>query len=170
MANLRVGIYPGSFDPITYGHLDVIKRACGLVDKLYVAVVSNPSKISLFEVEERTEMIAKCVRKLRNVRVDHFRGLLVKYARQKGANVLFKGLRAVSDFEVEFQMALVNRELEPRVETAFLMTAPEYAFLSSSLVKEVAGLGGSMKGMVPDFVEKKLKEKLRSGRMKGSKG
>lgn len=165
MKSMRVGIYPGSFDPVTHGHLDVIQRASGLVDKLYVAVVVNPHKRPLFSVEERMKMIHTCVARLRNVSVDHFQGLLVKYARQKGANVLFKGLRAVSDFEVEFQMALVNRELEPRVETAFLMTAPEYAFLSSSLVKEVAGFGGSIKGMVPDFVAKKLKEKLRAGRM-----
>lgn len=167
---MRIGIYPGSFDPITLGHLNIIERAALRVDKLFVAVVANHSKIPLFDIHERMEMIRRCVRNIRNVSVDHFNGLLVAYARKKNAGIIFKGLRAVSDFEIEFQMALVNRELEPRVETVFLMTGPQYAFLSSSLVKEVASLGGSVKGMVPDFIESKLKEKFRGARMLRSKG
>lgn len=157
---MRTGVYPGSFDPITYGHLDIIERASRLVDKLYVAVVSNPNKTPMFEIKERVPMIEKAVKHLRNVKVDHFSGLLVAYAKEKKANVLFKGLRAISDFEYEFQMALVNRELEPHVETVFLMTNHRYAFLSSSLIKEVVGLGARVEGMVPPFVEKRLKEKL----------
>jgi pantetheine-phosphate adenylyltransferase len=163
---MRIGVYPGSFDPITNGHLDIIERACRLVDKLYVAVAINPNKKPLFEVEERIAMIQQAVKHLPNVKVDYFRGLLVEYARKKKANVILKGLRAVSDFEYEFQMALVNRELDPSVETIFLMTNYRYAFLSSSLMKEVVSLGGTVKGMVPPFVEKRLKEKLLAKRRK----
>lgn len=154
-----VGIYPGSFDPLTCGHLDIIERASRLVDKLYVAVVANPNKKSLFPINERISMIQKGIKKLHNVSVDYFQGLLIHYAKEKKASVLFKGLRAISDFEYEFQMALVNRELSSDVETVFLMTAYQYAFLSSSLVKEVASLGGSVRGMVPPYVEDLLKEK-----------
>lgn len=157
---MSAGVYPGSFDPLTYGHLDIIERASQLVDQLYVAVVANPNKVPLFNIEERTEMLREATRGVKNAVVDHFEGLLVSYAREKKAHVLFKGLRAVSDFEYEFQMALVNRELDPGVETVFLMTSYKYAFLSSSLVKEVSSLGGNVEGMVPRFVEDRLKEKF----------
>jgi pantetheine-phosphate adenylyltransferase len=157
---MRIGIYPGSFDPVTYGHLDIIHRASRLVDKLYVAVSSNPNKQSFFEISERMTLLQEALKKSKNVILDHFSGLLVSYAKEKKAAVIFKGLRAFSDFEYEFRMALANRELEPEVETVFLMTSHQYAYLSSSLVKEVITLGGSLKGMVPPFIEKKLKEKI----------
>lgn len=162
---MKTGVYPGSFDPITYGHLDIIKRASSLVDTLLVAVGTNPSKNALFDVDERIALIRQCVGDLHNVVVDRFQGLLVRYAKEKNANTVFKGLRAVSDFEIEFQTALVNRELEPQVETVFLMTDYKYAFLSSSLVKEVADLGGDIQKMVPPCVEKELQEKLKQARM-----
>lgn len=156
---MKIGVYPGSFDPITHGHLDIIKRAAVLVETLYVAVVANPNKNPLFSVEERSEMIRREIQGLPNVKVDSFHGLLVEYVKSKGARIIFKGLRAISDFESEFQMALVNRELEPSVDTLFLMTSPHYAFLSSSVIKQVISLGGEAKGMVSDFVARRMKEK-----------
>jgi pantetheine-phosphate adenylyltransferase len=163
---MRVGIYPGSFDPVTYGHRDIIQRASRLVDQLYVAVASNPYKQPFFEIPERIQMLEKCFEGTRNVIFDHFNGLLVTYAKEKGATVIFKGLRAFSDFENEFRMALANRELAPEVETVFLMTSHQYAYLSSSLVKEIVSLGGNLKGMVPPFVEKKLKNYIKNRRGK----
>lgn len=160
----RTGIYPGSFDPITNGHLDVIKRASLLVDRLVVAIAKNPRKVSLFSIDERLAMIGEAVKPFGNVEAGHFDGLLVDYAKKQNASILVKGLRAVSDFEYEFQMALVNRGLEPSVETIFLMTDYKYAFLSSSLVKEIGALGGSIESMVPKFVEKNLKEKFQAGK------
>lgn len=161
---MRTGIYPGSFDPITNGHLDVIKRSAQLVERLFVAIAKNPNKTSLFTIEERIAMIQEAVKGFPNIEVGHFDGLLVDYAKRKKATILIKGLRAVSDFEYEFQMALVNRGLEPAIETIFLMTDYKYAFLSSSLVKEIASLGGTIEMMVPKFVEKKLKEKFKAGK------
>lgn len=157
---MRRAIYPGSFDPLTNGHLDIIQRASRLVDELVVAVVQNPAKKSLFTLEERQEILQECARGLGNVRVGSFTGLLVDFVRQREAQIIVKGLRAVSDFEFEFQMALLNRNLAPEVDTLFLMTADRHAFLSSSSVKEIASLGGSVADLVPPYVERKLREKF----------
>ena len=156
----KIAVYPGSFDPITNGHLDVIERAATMFDKVLVAVTRPSEKFPLFSVEERCVMIRGAVRNIRNVGVDNFDGLLVKYARDKKATVLVRGLRAVSDFEFEFQMALMNRRLDGRIETIFLMPKDEYTFISSRLVKEVATLGGDVSSFVPRAVEKALKEKF----------
>ena len=157
---MRRAVYPGSFDPLTNGHLDIIQRAAELVDELIVAVVCNPSKSPLFSLEERRQILCECLDSLPNVRVDCFEGLLVDYMRDRQANIIIKGLRAVSDFEVEFQMALMNRKLAPEVDTVFLMTSAKHAFLSSSSVKEVFKLGGKVSDMVPPYVEERLVEKF----------
>lgn len=157
---MRRAVYPGSFDPVTNGHLDIITRGAALVDELVVAVVTNPSKKPLFTLEERQEILTKTVSGLPNVKIDAFGGLLVDFVRQRRATIILKGLRAVSDFEFEFQMALLNRNLAPEVDTIFLMTADQHAFLSSSSIKEIAQLGGTVARMVPSFVELKLKEKF----------
>ncbi|MGQ9454748.1 MAG: pantetheine-phosphate adenylyltransferase [Armatimonadota bacterium] len=152
-------IYPGSFDPVTCGHLDIIERATSIFDEVIVAVAVNMEKRPLFTVDERMELLRKACGHLGNVAVDCFEGLTVDYARQKGAKVLIRSLRAVSDFEYELQMALMNKRLNPEVETLFMMTSAEYSFLSSSLVKELAQLGTSVEGLVPKCVEEKLIEK-----------
>lgn len=157
---MRRAIYPGSFDPPTNGHLDIIRRASKLVDELVVSVVLNPSKNALFTLEERTEMLQETATELGNVRVESFTGLLVDFVRRQEARIIVKGLRAVSDFEFEFQMALLNRNLAPEVDTLFLMTADRHAFLSSSSVKEIASLGGSVADLVPPHVEARLREKF----------
>ncbi len=149
---MRKAIYPGSFDPVTYGHLDVIQRASNVVDHLTVAVLDNPRKTELFSFSERIEMLKIITSNYSNVDVDFFEGLLVDYAAQKDVRVVIKGLRAISDFEFEFQMALVNQKLDPRIETMFMMTNSKYAHLSSSIVKEVASLGGNISQMVPPQV------------------
>ena len=156
---MRRAVYPGSFDPLTNGHLDIILRAAELVDELIVAVVCNPSKSPMFSLEERREILCECLKDVPNVRVGCFEGLLVDYMREQKANIIVKGLRAVSDFEVEFQMALMNRKLAPEVDTVFLMTSAKHAFLSSSAVKEVARLGGHVGDMVPAYVEARLQDK-----------
>jgi len=156
----KIAVYPGSFDPITNGHLDVIRRAASMFGRVIVAVAHNSEKAPLFTVEERVALTRQSVKGLRNVVVDTFRGLLVNYVRRKHAHVVVRGLRAVSDFEFEFQMALMNRKLEPRVETIFLMPKDEYTFLSSGLVKEIAELGGDVSEFVPPTVEKALRRKL----------
>ena len=156
----KVAVYPGSFDPITNGHLDVIRRAASMFSRVIVAVAYNSEKAPLFTVEERLALTRQSVKGLRNVAVDTFRGLLVNYVRRKHAHVVVRGLRAVSDFEFEFQMALMNRKLEPRVETIFLMPKDEYTFLSSGLVKEIAELGGNVSEFVPPAVENALRRKL----------
>jgi pantetheine-phosphate adenylyltransferase len=153
-------VYPGSFDPVTNGHLDIITRGAALVDELVVAVVTNPAKRPLFTLEERQEILSKTVSGLPNVKIDAFSGLLVDFVRQRQATIILKGLRAVSDFEFEFQMALLNRNLAPEVDTIFLMTADQHAFLSSSSIKEIAQLGGTVARMVPSYVELKLREKF----------
>lgn len=153
-------IYPGSFDPVTCGHLDIIERATSVFDQVIVAVAVNLEKQPLFSVEERMELLRQACGHLKNVSVDCFEGLTVDYARQKGAKVLIRSLRAVSDFEYELQMALMNKRLNPEVETLFMMTSAEYSFLSSSLVKELAQLGTSINGLVPKCVEEKLLAKL----------
>lgn len=153
-------IYPGSFDPITNGHLDLIARGSRIVQRLIVAVLRNDSKQALFSVEERIEIIQEVVRPYANVEVASFDGLLVDYAAARGANLILRGIRAVSDYEYELQMALMNRRLRPELETAFLMAGEAYSYLSSHLVKEVVSLGGDVSGLVPSPVEARLKIKF----------
>jgi pantetheine-phosphate adenylyltransferase len=152
-------VYPGTFDPITNGHLDVIERGARIFDEVIVAVTTNPAKTPWFTVQERVEMIEACCRHLTNVQVMAFDGLLVNFARQQGATVILKGLRAVSDFDYEFQMAAMNRQLAPEIETLFLMTSLPFAYLSSSIVKEIALLDGDLSGLVPDLVAEQLRRK-----------
>lgn len=153
-------LVPGSFDPVTNGHLDIISRAASLFDEALVVVARNSSKTPLFTLEERLEMLVEVCASYPNVTVDTFEGLLVQYALDKGASVIVKGLRAVSDFEYELQMALMNRRLSDTVETMFLMTGAEYSYLSSSIVKEIARLGGAVEGLVPHSVETRLRQKI----------
>ncbi len=157
---MRVAIYPGSFDPITNGHMDVIKRASKVFDKLIVAVVKNPNKISLFSVTERMEFIGRAITGCPNIEVDHFEGLLIDYVKSKNAQVIIKGLRAISDFEYEFQMALMNRKLDPQIETLFMMTSHKYSYLSSSIVKEIGKLGGCIGDLVPEVILPDIQKKL----------
>ena len=157
---MAIAVYPGSFDPVTYGHLDIITRAAVIFEELYVAVLENPAKTPLFSVEERLAMLQDACRPLPNVRCEAFSGLVVDYARTKGARVLVRGLRAVSDFEYEFVMATMNRHLNGEVDTVFIMTSSEYAFISSSLVKEVARFGGDVGRWVPPGVARRLRERL----------
>jgi pantetheine-phosphate adenylyltransferase len=149
---------PGTFDPVTNGHLDVVRRAARLYDRIVVAVVENPGKEPLFETRERVEMLEEALTDLSRVEVDSFAGLLVDYARDRGVGLIVKGLRAVSDFEYEIQMAQMNRHLA-EVETCFVATSPKWSYLSSSLVKEIARYGGDVSGLVPDHVVRKLKER-----------
>ena len=153
-------IYPGSFDPITNGHLDLIERGCCLFDKLIVAILRNETKQPLFSVEERTEMLREVVDRYPNVAVDSFEGLLVDYAAENGATVLLRGIRAISDYEYELQMALMNRRLRPDIETVFMMASEAHSFVSSRLVKEVFGLGGNIEGLVPPSVEVRLRKRF----------
>jgi pantetheine-phosphate adenylyltransferase len=156
---MRRAIYPGSFDPLTNGHLDIIERSCRLFDEVVVSILVNPSKQSLFPLEERLEVI-RTVTNSPQVRVETFDGLLVHYAVAQGASAIIRGIRAVSDYEYELQMALMNRRLEPGVETVFLMSTEAYSFVSSRLVKEVASLGGSVTGLVPPLVESRLEKRF----------
>ena len=156
---MAVAIYPGSFDPLTNGHLSLIQRGLRMFDRLVVAVVTNPKKTPLFSVEERKQLIQEAVNDPR-VEIDDFHGLLVEYARQKQIGVILRGLRAVSDFEYEFQMANMNRKLDPKFETVFMMTGEDYFYISSQMVREVASLGGNVKGLVPDNVYQKLVAKF----------
>ena len=157
----RTAIYPGSFDPVTNGHLDVIHRAARIFDKVIVAVADNTSKTSLFTIQERVDMLKVAAKHLRNVSVDTFDSLVIDYARRKKVNVLIRGLRMTSDFDYEFQIALTNRRLAQDVETVFLMPSEHVSFLSSSLLKEVAALKGDISSLVPPSVERKLKERLK---------
>jgi pantetheine-phosphate adenylyltransferase len=156
-----VAIYPGSFDPITNGHLDLIARGARLADRLVVAVLHNDNKQPLFTAPERTAMLQEVLTEFENVEVDSFHGLLVDYAAAKGATVILRGIRAISDYEYELQMALMNRRLRPDIETVFLMAGEEYSFISSRLVKEVIRLGGNISGLVPPSVEQRLKQRIR---------
>lgn len=156
----RIAIYPGSFDPLTLGHEDIILRGSSLFDTIIVAVLRHVEKRPLFTVDERIEMIHETFQNRGNVEADSFSGLLVDYARSKGATAIVRGIRAISDFEYEFQMALMNRRLAPSIETVFMMPAEEYSYVSSRLIKEVAGLGGSVSGLVPVGVEKRLHVKF----------
>ncbi len=153
-------IYPGSFDPITNGHLDVIQRAATLFDEVIVAVAYNEQKRSLFTADERVALIEMASGNVPNIRIARFDGLLVEFAKAQGATAVVRGLRAVSDFEFEFQMALMNRKLEPEIETIFLMPAEKYTYLSSRIVKEIARLGGDVSAFVPESVARALREKL----------
>jgi len=160
-------IYPGSFDPFTNGHLDLIHRSSWLFDRLIVAVVRNGPKVPLFSVAERLEMIREVLAGYPNVEVDSFDGLLVEYAARKGARAILRGIRAISDYEYELQMALMNRRLHPEIETVFLLAGEAYSFVSSRLVKEVASLGGDVSSLVPPPVEKRLKAKFAATLSKG---
>ncbi|MBS4536096.1 pantetheine-phosphate adenylyltransferase [Clostridium sp. D2Q-14] len=154
-------IYPGSFDPVTYGHLDIIKRASKKFDKIIVTVLNNPSKKSMFDVKERVELLKKTTEDINNVMIDSFTGLLIDYAEEKDVSIIIKGLRAISDFEYEFQMAHTNSMLDKNIETIFLMTSNKYSFVSSSVVKEVARFNGDIKQLVPNIVEKAINEKIK---------
>jgi pantetheine-phosphate adenylyltransferase len=155
-----IAIYPGSFDPVTNGHLDLIERGEKMFDLLIVAVLRNADKQPLFSVQERVEMLREVTKQWPAVEVDVFDGLLVDYARKRGAGVILRGIRAVSDYEYELQMALMNRKLEPRLETVFMLPGLSYSYLSSKLVREIAQLGASLNGLVPPIVEERLKAKV----------
>jgi pantetheine-phosphate adenylyltransferase len=158
-----IAIYPGSFDPVTNGHLDLIERGSKLFDELIVAISRNPDKdTALFDLEERKEMLRAMTSQWPNVTVDSFVGLLVTYCISKSANVVLRGIRAVSDYEFELQMALMNRKLDQRVETIFMLPAEKYSYLSSRIVREIAFLGGPLTGFVPAMVEERLRKKVRS--------
>jgi pantetheine-phosphate adenylyltransferase len=155
----RLAIFPGSFDPLTNGHVDIILRSAHLFERISVSVLVNPEKQALFSPDERVAIIREVFREYPNVEVDTFAGLLVDYARQRRASAIIRGLRAVSDFEYEFQMALMNRHLEPTLETVFMMPAEQYTYLSSRLIKEVFSLGGDVSALVPAAVERRMAEK-----------
>lgn len=156
-----VALYPGSFDPLTNGHIDLIARAARLFDNLILAVVHNPSKNPLFSVKERMDMLREVSAKYENVEVDSFEGLLVNYAQRRGARVLIRGIRAISDYEYELQMALMNRRLQPDLETVFLMASEAYSFVSSRMVKEVFALGGDVSGLVPSTTLERLHARIK---------
>ncbi len=156
----NIAIYPGSFDPVTNGHLDLIERGTKIFDRLVVAVLRNPEKDPLFSLAERIEMLREATRPWPNVEVDVFDGLLVDYARQRKARVILRGIRAISDYEYELQMALMNRKLDSELETVFMLPAEAYSYLSSRLVREIARLGGPIHGMVPPAVEQRLRAKV----------
>ena len=155
----RIAVYPGSFDPLTNGHVDIILRGAHIFDKIVLALLVNVDKNPLFSLEERVEITRKVFQEYPNVEVDTFVGLLVDYAKRRDIGVIVRGLRAISDFEYELQMALMNRRLSPETETVFMMPAEQYTYVSSRLVKEVFALGGSVSGLVPEVVEERLKEK-----------
>jgi pantetheine-phosphate adenylyltransferase len=161
-----IAIYPGSFDPLTNGHLDLVERGAKIFDELIVAILRNPEKQALFSVEERRDMLETMTKRYKNVSVDTFDGLMVDYATRVGATAVLRGIRAISDYEYELQMALMNRKLEPRLETVFMMPAEAYSYLSSRLVREIASLGGSVRGLVPEMVEEKLHRKVTEPAMK----
>ncbi len=156
----RVAVYPGSFDPLTHGHVDIIERGARLFDRIIVAVLVNSDKRPMFSIEERVETAREVFAAQPKVEVDAFEGLLIDFARQKEASVIVRGLRAVSDFEYEFQMALMNRRLAPDIETVFMMPAEAYTYISSRLVREVFALGASVEGLVPPAVERRLRRKF----------
>lgn len=157
-------IYPGSFDPVTFGHLDIIRRSCIIVDELTVGVLNNNTKMPLFSVEERVKMLSEVTGDLKNVRIVPFDGLLIEFAKKMQADVVIRGLRAITDFEYELQMSQTNHKLDPRLETMFLTTGIEYSYLSSSTVKEIAAFGGDVSQFVPEAVALRLKEKIKAKR------
>jgi pantetheine-phosphate adenylyltransferase len=156
----RIAVYPGTFDPVTNGHLSIVRRALKIFDRVIIAILYNPQKIPLFSLEERTDMIREALAGLPNVEIDSFDGLLVDYVVKKNSNVILRGLRALSDFEYEFQMALMNRKLDRHVQSVFLMTDYKWLYTSSTIIKEAASLGGDISGLVPAFVDRKLKDKF----------
>lgn len=162
---MRRAIYPGSFDPVTNGHLDIIQRGCKLFDEIIIAILINPEKQPFFSIEERRQMLTEVLigidQSTCNVKVDAFEGLLVQYALAQKADAIVRGIRAISDYEYELQMALMNRRLEPSIETVFMMPAETYSYVSSRLVKEVFQLGGKLTGLVPTLVQKRMKEKVK---------
>jgi pantetheine-phosphate adenylyltransferase len=164
---MRRAIYPGSFDPITNGHLDIIERGCKLFDEIIIAILVNPDKKPFFTIEERREMLSQVVTEIEHgscrLTVEDFRGLLVDYAVERRADAIVRGIRAISDYEYELQMALMNRRLEPRIETVFMMPAEAYSYVSSRLVKEVFLLGGKIEGLVPASIEALMRKKLDQG-------
>ncbi|ACL02629.1 pantetheine-phosphate adenylyltransferase [Desulfatibacillum aliphaticivorans] len=157
----RTAIYAGSFDPVTNGHLDILKRGLKLFDRIIVAILINPNKQYLFSVEERISMLEEVTKEIPNTEIDTFSGLLVDYAEQKQAHAILRGMRAVSDFEYEFQLALMNRRLNREVQTVFLMTGLRWIFTSSSIIKEAARFGGNIHGMVPELVERRIDKKMK---------
>jgi pantetheine-phosphate adenylyltransferase len=156
-----IAIYPGTFDPLTNGHLDLIQRGSKIFDELIVGILRNPEKDPLFTLNERKEVLLRMTKRFPNVSIDTFDGLLVDYARSKNARAVLRGIRAISDYEYELQMALMNRKLDPNIETVFMMPAEAYSYLSSRLVKEIYRLGGSIRGLVPELVEQRLKRKIK---------
>ena len=159
---MKTAVYPGTFDPVTNGHIDIIERALKIFDKLFVVVADNPQKAATFTKDERVAMLKEALKKHSSrVEVEHYDGLILNYVKSKKSNVVVRGLRAISDFEFEFSRALLNRELEKEIDTIFIMTKDDYAFLSSSIVKEIAMFNGPVKGFVPEAVEMKLKEKFK---------
>ncbi len=161
MPKKNIAVYPGSYDPLTNGHIDIIERGLKIFDKIIVAVMKNPDKTYLFSLEERQQILRSVFKDPQRIEIDHFEGLLVDYLNQKGITTVVRGLRAISDFEIEFQMALMNRKIEPRIETIFFVPSESYSFLSSKLVKEIYQLGGEVGSLVPQIVDLKLKEKFR---------
>jgi len=155
---MKIAVYPGSFDPVTNGHIDIIERAAKIFDLVHVAIIVNPEKTPYFDIDEREQMLKAAVRNIKKAKVDSFDGLLVDYAKTKKACAIVRGLRAVSDFDYEFQMALTNLRMCPEIETVFIMTDYKYSYLSSSLVKQIASLGGNVSGLVPKIVINKLKK------------
>ncbi len=160
---MSIAVYPGSFDPVTFGHLDVVERGAKVFDRVIVAVLHNRNKAPLFTVEERVALLKETTSHLPNVEVDSFNGLLIDYMHSKNAKAIIKGLRAISDFEYEMQMALINKNLDPSIETFFMMTNAQYSFLSSSIVKEIAKYGASVGDLVPKAVEEALRLKFQHG-------
>jgi len=156
----RTAIYPGTFDPVTNGHVDLVRRSCAIFDKVIISIAPSPKKSPLFTISERLDMMRDATSDIPGVEVEAFEGLLVEHVLAKGANAVIRGLRAVSDFEYELQMALMNRRLSSEVETVFMMPSEEYSFLTSSVIKEVAGYGGNVDGLVPPNVARLLREKL----------
>jgi len=155
---MKIGVYPGTFDPITNGHIDIIRRSLQVFDKVIVAVAPNPKKKPIFDIQDRVEMIREATRDISNVEIEIFEGLLAEYMKRKGAHAIIRGLRAVSDFEHEFMMALMNRKLDSEAETVFLMPSEEYSYLTSSAIKEVASYGGVVKDLVPPIVARRLQD------------
>ncbi len=158
---MKTAVYPGTFDPVTNGHIDIIERALKLFDKLYIVVADNPQKKSTFTPQERVSMLEESLKKHKNIEIEYSNGLILNYVKGKNSNVIVRGLRAISDFEFEFQRAQFNREFEKDIETIFIMTKDDYAFLSSSIIKEIAMFQGPVKGFVPEIVERKLREKFK---------
>lgn len=157
---MRIAVYPGSFDPITNGHLNIIERATNIFDKIIVGVANNPKKSTLFSAPERIDMIKEATKNLEKVKIQSFSGLLIDFMKSNKASIIIRGMRAISDFEHESQLALMNKRLAPEIETIFMVTCSKYSYLDSSIVKEIASLNGCINQLVPEIVEKKLREKL----------